>query len=1109
VTSPLASLLVARFVELPGGRALDLATGRQVVVRRRALDPIARAVWPVVIQQVTELWHPAIAECVDFGFTPAGDWFEAYSLDERAFGDATTASRFLAASGVDCALVPREAGGRAGPLVPAFPDDERRVVVAGHVPVRGFGMRLVPRAIEALVGCAIAEGRLGGPLVWSIDAPSGCGWKTTWRRLARAARLAGCVPIDHSLLELPCGPHQRGTWLGALSGTALVIVAEQPSWQPARRRHLAQLLVRLGGLDAISIIVLDVVRAGRPEPARHRLTALSADALAEALWVPPRYSPHWLRARAVAEATHGLPGPFVQAVAERLGLDRATPMVHERPEGGETSGEPAQAASAALRRAAVLVGRGRRAAADRFLAKTMGVMSRRGESSGRGRLLVARAEVLAARGDLARSRLLWMDATLAELDPPTLADAACRIALHWVRHGALQPAERLLVGAAAGLRAMGLSPPASLTVPLMYARCWQARWRDALDTDTDDEGRVGRVWPALELDDVAAAAEHLRVARMSARTIDARWFESAELRLDIAIGAEARLERAAVADRPPAGDLLADEARLLPLEGLTRLGATLTAAMRSRVRKHLRPSSPRLARARARLVLAVEACRGDRPAALVSEVARVVRATRARALAYGESRISCWRREPPEATSMLNDLISVLRTCQAHDDPRVALTHVARLVAERLQADGVTMVGRGGRGDTSLATAGGHDVAGCARRAMDAGAAVAATKDGASDVAVPVRLGDLTTGAIGVRWVMAEGGSSPHAVALLEAVATAIAPTVRLAVELAPRQPATAVGSALVGISAPTERVRAAVESAARAPFRVLIEGESGSGKELVAREIHRLGPRRARAFCAINCAALTDELCEAELFGHARGAYTGALNERAGLFEEADGGTLFLDEVSELSPRAQAKLLRALQEGEIRRLGETRPRKVDVRLIAATNRPLAQAVEAGQFRADLRYRLDVIHITVPPLRDRPEDVALLTEQFWQRAIEGVGSRAQLSADAVAALARYHWPGNVRELQNVLSAVAAEAPPRGLVRESALPPGIAARRPPPRLTLEQARRLSDERAIREALAHAGGHRGRAAVALGLTRQGLAKIVDRLQLDTTPGAVPAP
>jgi transcriptional regulator with GAF, ATPase, and Fis domain len=674
-----------------------------------------------------------------------------------------------------------------------------------------------------------------------------------------------------------------------------------------------------------------------------------------------------------------------------------------------------------------------------------------------------------------------------------------------MRHGALQQAERMLVGAAEARRLAGHSVPAALAVPLMYVRCWQARWREALDVECCDEGRAGLVWPALEVGDIDAAAEHLRVARATRRVLDARWLETAALRLDIALGAQDRLWHAGSSARP-AVDILDDDLRLLPIEGLTRLGVPIAPAMRRLLRGAMRPAAPRLGRARARLALAVNAGGAARVDGLVDEVARAVRATGARALGHGVSRISCWPRQP-EATPMFNDLLAVLRTCQAHDDPRVALTHVVGLVGERLQADSVAAIGRAAGRDLPLALVGSADLAAACRRAMEAEASIVETLDGTSELSVPVRLGEEVAGAIGARWVMPSGGPSAQATSWLEAVATAIAPTVRLAVELAPKPPAPSAGSALIGVSGAIARVRTAVETAARAPFRVLIEGESGCGKELVAREIHRLGPRRSRAFCAINCAALTDDLCEAELFGHARGAYTGAIGERAGLFEEADGGTLFLDEVSELSPRAQAKLLRALQEGEIRRLGETRPRRVDVRLIAATNRPLAEAVDAGAFRADLRYRLDVIHITVPALRERAEDVPLLTAQFWTRAIEGVGSRAHLSADAVAALSRYDWPGNVRELQNVLSAVAAEAPTRGVVRASALPANITGRKPTTAVTLEQARRLSDERAIRDALARAGGHRGRAATALGLTRQGLAKLVDRLQIE--PARRPTP
>ena len=241
--------------------------------------------------------------------------------------------------------------------------------------------------------------------------------------------------------------------------------------------------------------------------------------------------------------------------------------------------------------------------------------------------------------------------------------------------------------------------------------------------------------------------------------------------------------------------------------------------------------------------------------------------------------------------------------------------------------------------------------------------------------------------------------------------------------------------------------------------------------------------------------------MIEAELFGHARGAFTGAVAERRGLFEDADGGVLFLDEIGELAPRGQAKLLRVIQENEIRRVGETIARRVDVRLVAATNRTLEQEVEAGRFRRDLWYRLDVIRIAVPPLRDRPEDVPLLASVFWRRATERVGSRAVLSEAAVAALARYDWPGNVRELQNVLAALAVASPKRGTIGSSSLPATLArVAAPTAGVTLEQARRVFETRFVRAALARAGGHRGRAAAELGVTRQGLAKLMDRLGVD---------
>src|SRR4029078_2668632 len=177
--------------------------------------------------------------------------------------------------------------------------------------------------------------------------------------------------------------------------------------------------------------------------------------------------------------------------------------------------------------------------------------------------------------------------------------------------------------------------------------------------------------------------------------------------------------------------------------------------------------------------------------------------------------------------------------------------------------------------------------------------------------------------------------------------------------------------------------VRKAIVRAAAAPFTVLIEGESGVGKELAARGVHVLSAGRERRFSDLNCAALPDELIESELFGHAKGAFSGAVVDRAGLFEEADGGTLLLDEVADLSVRAQAKLLRAIQQQEVRRVGESFSRKVDVRLVAAANGDMRAEAEHGRFRQDLLYRLDVIRIRIPPLRERPEDVAVLAEHFW------------------------------------------------------------------------------------------------------------------------------
>ena len=225
----------------------------------------------------------------------------------------------------------------------------------------------------------------------------------------------------------------------------------------------------------------------------------------------------------------------------------------------------------------------------------------------------------------------------------------------------------------------------------------------------------------------------------------------------------------------------------------------------------------------------------------------------------------------------------------------------------------------------------------------------------------------------------------------------------------------------MVGTSAPLENVRSIVAKVAPTPARVLIMGENGSGKELVARLLHDLSDRAAGPFVDVNCAAIPKDLLESELFGHEKGAFTGATEQRKGKFEQADGGTLFLDEVGDMSLDAQAKVLRVIEEQRVQRVGGSEPIPVDVRLVAATNKDLKKESEAGTFREDLYYRLAVVPVVVPPLRERAGDISVLAQTFLQQVAARMGREApQLSEAARKWLERQEWPGNVRQLRNVM-----------------------------------------------------------------------------------------
>jgi two-component system nitrogen regulation response regulator NtrX len=212
---------------------------------------------------------------------------------------------------------------------------------------------------------------------------------------------------------------------------------------------------------------------------------------------------------------------------------------------------------------------------------------------------------------------------------------------------------------------------------------------------------------------------------------------------------------------------------------------------------------------------------------------------------------------------------------------------------------------------------------------------------------------------------------------------------------------------------------------------RVFITGENGSGKELVARAIHEKSARRAKPFVEVNCAAIPSELIESELFGHMKGSFTGAVTDHAGKFEQADGGTLFLDEIGDMSPSAQAKVLRALQEGLITRIGGKKPIQVDVRIIAATNKDIGEEISSGRFREDLFYRLNVVPIEVPPLRERPGDIPALVQHFARQLAASAGAaRRTFDASAIKRLQQRMWPGNVRELRNAVERLLILAPDR-------------------------------------------------------------------------------
>jgi two-component system nitrogen regulation response regulator GlnG len=327
----------------------------------------------------------------------------------------------------------------------------------------------------------------------------------------------------------------------------------------------------------------------------------------------------------------------------------------------------------------------------------------------------------------------------------------------------------------------------------------------------------------------------------------------------------------------------------------------------------------------------------------------------------------------------------------------------------------------------------------------------------------------------------------------------------------------------IVGRSEAMQTVFKRIGQVAHTDATVLITGESGTGKELVARALYHHSPRAEKVFMAINCAAIPENLLESELFGHERGAFTGAAQQRIGKFEQCDGGTLFLDEIGDMPLLTQSKILRVLQNGEFQRVGGSQTLKADVRVIAATNKPLEQHVAAKQFREDLFYRLNVVRVHLPPLRERRDDVAVLVDYFLQRLRKDDKSRIRgIATDALRALEAYPWPGNVRELENVVQRAAILAKsdmilqgdlPAEIFQTAPAPAGAPAEAAgaapvieadPARILFDRAKRdpqfkiipWVERELIRQALVETKGNQVQASKLLGITRATLRKRVDK-------------
>jgi DNA-binding NtrC family response regulator len=1076
-------LIADRFVSSRAGQ-LDLASGAPVRIRFVAAEsPAHQAAWSDRCATLARLRHPLLNALVDYGAADRLRLFEAYES-----GAPVPATRTAAAQ-----LIGHVVRFLESYALPLQPDRAARIVrQVTHGPSargRPLGIVLQPRQALDAIGEVLRDAAPLGAVSIAVCGDPGSGMRTLWMLAARAARLAGYVPVAARLLAL------RPEIAGVLVSRHVAILMDGRT-DPAARLAVAALVSKLGAASTRHHVIINF-GGGAPAGSRGlHLDRMGGTSMYAMVYRDREDGPGVEELREAVRAADGRPGALVAHLrgAPIAAVDGRVSVVHESaaeyvviPDLAPQRPAPRRI-SAALRGAAERAGRlaagGRHAAAVRLLARATRVLEGRQEPVYAARCALALAWIQRSRGRSAQSLEALERARSLAGDTGLAVRASIATGVIWTDENRLMEAEAVLRSAQTAA-ALLTDSEAEREAAVALARCvlWQGRADQAaaiLQPALTDNGTVS-AW-------ALACRVHLaRNATDSAGRAASRAWELAAAReapVDVAVAARVTaLVRAATGDvhgaRQAARQALAAAAAAhLPLLALRARAAWLVAHRATL-------STPEAVRIRARLAAAA---RGPLPPLLRRQLEAAC-AQADEAAAQGGSIREC----------AVADLRQVLETTQSAPDDLTALQALADWLLARVRAAAVViMTSQDSRVVVRAGRAWGNEPV-SALQAM-AGNAAVQSRSGPPECAAPITFGGETIGAAACRWSAGNEVDIEQAAALCGAAALAAASSLRGLADRAPAPPPDATGDDLLGTSPSATELRRAIQNAARAPFPTLILGESGSGKELVARAIHRLGPRRHRRLCTINCAAISDELLEAELFGHTRGAFTGAVTERPGLFEEADGGTLFLDEVGELSARAQAKLLRVLQDGEVRRVGENMPRRVDTRVIAATNRCLEQEVQAGRFRADLRFRLDVIRITVPPLRDRATDIPALVAHFWEDASARVGSRATLAPETVAALTRYEWPGNVRELQNAVASIAVHGPRRGRITPGTLPSQLARTAATTPASFEAAREEFERRYVRAALAQAGGRRTGAARALGVSRQGLAKMLRRLGID---------